>query len=380
MPIDDTGNVIRARVENPEDFKPDSFRFIDIDKPNGIRAVIGIKKGKTKTSIQSYIFSKSSGWTIPKVKKWMEDHKLKVKDDHITDEKMEENTLKQEEKVVEEKQEDKVVESIDTITVEEKEVKEEVVEEKTETIEGKASVTAEAPTYSTIYDDKKNIIDYQNVKIEGYANTFEIDRGNDLVVPGAFKGTIDEYMKNPILLIDHNRSTEDAVGKVTAIAEDNVGLKITALISNAPALKDLRFKIAEGILKTFSIGGLFKMIFADDPKVDPNIIKSVALREISIVTVPMNQSSLFKVRSENSYLSKDEFTTILKDELSLIMKKTEGEKVKNKEVDPTVEVEEKTETTIKEEEKVETTAKVEDKKLITYITYKNGDRLKLKKD
>ena len=162
--------------------------------------------------------------------------------------------------------------------------------------EGTFSIKAEKPSYETIKDAAGNIIDYKNVKLDGYANTFNMDRGGELVIPGSFADHLEEFLSNPILLVDHVRDTGFAAGQVQSAYEDNIGLKITAMLSNSPSekMKDIRFKAVERILRTFSIGG----IFHGQALGDKVVINKVELREVSIVTVPMNKESLFEVKSE----------------------------------------------------------------------------------
>lgn len=169
-----------------------------------------------------------------------------------------------------------------------------------EKFDGRFAIKADVPTFDTI-KNKDIIIDYQNVKIEGYANTFNIDRGGEQVIPGAFAAHLDEYLSNPVLLVDHVRDTDFVAGKVETAYEDETGLKITARLSNSPSEKsrDLRFKVAEGMLRTFSIGGLFHAKAAGEKL----LLYKVEVREISIVTVPMNKESLFKVKSDSHSLN-----------------------------------------------------------------------------
>lgn len=167
---------------------------------------------------------------------------------------------------------------------------------KSESIEGKFDIPADEPTYTVVKDKDGRIIDYLDVKIEGYANTFELDRGGDLSIPGCFLEHLGEYKENPILLADHERMTTHAIGRVFSAYEDDKGLKVSARLSNAPDVKNVRYKVAERILKTFSIGGLFNIIFGKDK----NYIDKIELREISIVAVPMNRRSVFEVKNDKA--------------------------------------------------------------------------------
>lgn len=158
-----------------------------------------------------------------------------------------------------------------------------------------------------IKDADGKVIDYQNVRIKGYLSTFEgmteMDRQGDTVMPGAFRDTIPKFMQNPVLLMDHRNSVSTIAGKFTSMKEDRNGLAFEAQISNAPGLSDLRFKVAEGMLVTTSMGGLFH--FAEGGR---KIFK-VDLYEGSLVAIPANPDARFTVRSlndeEREYLESD---------------------------------------------------------------------------
>lgn len=129
-----------------------------------------------------------------------------------------------------------------------------------------------------------------SLTIEGYANTVDRDRVGDIVLPEAFKATLPEYLKNPILLYMHN--WERPIGTVVETKIDERGLWIKAVISNAAAVADIRTQISEGILKTFSIG--YNELDSDyDKKTETRIIRQLELLEISIVTIPANPAALF---------------------------------------------------------------------------------------
>jgi len=49
----------------------DSFRTITLSKEEGIKAIIGRLKGKTTTTVQSYLFDKSK-WSVSDAKKWVQ--------------------------------------------------------------------------------------------------------------------------------------------------------------------------------------------------------------------------------------------------------------------------------------------------------------------
>lgn len=150
--------------------------------------------------------------------------------------------------------------------------------------------------WTAVTDDHKRIIDYLDVEFEGYASTFEKttprDRDGDYVIPGAFDATIAEFQKNPVMLTDHNNSVEDIAGRYVKIGVDSKGLTVRGRMSNSPhpCMVHKRCLVAEGNLRTLSIGGFF--YYAADGRG----IQEVLLFEISLVAIPANPDAIFQVR------------------------------------------------------------------------------------
>lgn len=67
--LDITDRYIRARQVEPDMFLPNSFKTIRLAP--GVKAIIGRKKGETKTSIQSVLFDKKR-FTPEKAKVWLD--------------------------------------------------------------------------------------------------------------------------------------------------------------------------------------------------------------------------------------------------------------------------------------------------------------------
>ena len=95
------------------------------------------------------------------------------------------------------------------------------------------------------------------------------------------------------------------IGRVNNITVDKKGIFVEASVSDAAekqhAIKTL---IKDGVLKSFSVG--FRIKDADyDKRSDTFVIKDLELLEISVVSVPANQNSLFSIRksfeSDDSY-------------------------------------------------------------------------------
>lgn len=68
---DVTENYVRMRQRDPGEFEDDSLRTITLNERDGIRAVIGKLKGETSTTVQSYLFDRSKGWTSERAKAWV---------------------------------------------------------------------------------------------------------------------------------------------------------------------------------------------------------------------------------------------------------------------------------------------------------------------
>lgn len=146
-------------------------------------------------------------------------------------------------------------------------------------------------------DDNKSLI------IEGFANTTSKDRAGDIILDSAWlsEKALTNYTKNPIILAFHDHSKP--IGKMIGHEVNPLGLRIKAEIS--PAAGDVHQLIKDGVLQAFSVG--FRVLDADfDPVTDIFVIKDLELHEISVVSVPCNQDSIFQV--SKSFESDEEFT------------------------------------------------------------------------
>jgi HK97 family phage prohead protease len=149
---------------------------------------------------------------------------------------------------------------------------------------------------TVVQDDMKQVIDFKDIKLDGLASTFSTltpaDRDGDVIGDNAFDKTIRQFLKNPVMLIDHQNSVNNIAGSFKKLRSSQRGLEVEAEVSNAPELRKIRFLIGEGHLKAFSIGGLFK--FSDN---NPRLVEEIELFEISLVAVPANPDALFEARS-----------------------------------------------------------------------------------
>jgi HK97 family phage prohead protease len=77
---DETDDMIRHRIREPDTFEEGSFRTVTIkkDKPR-VKAVMGKLKGEDTMTVQTVLFPKEDEWTVEKAKAWIKDHPDLVK-------------------------------------------------------------------------------------------------------------------------------------------------------------------------------------------------------------------------------------------------------------------------------------------------------------
>lgn len=128
----------------------------------------------------------------------------------------------------------------------------------------------------------------ESIFIEGYASTVDIDRSGDVVPKSVWEAGIQNYLKNPIILAQHDY--DDPIGRMTDYRVDDKGLWVKARISSAA--EEVFGLIKDKILTAFSIG--FRIMDAEyNSAAEVFVIKELELVEISVVSVPCNQNTLF---------------------------------------------------------------------------------------
>jgi len=130
--------------------------------------------------------------------------------------------------------------------------------------------------------------DIVSIFIEGYASTTDIDRSGDVVPKSVWEAGIQNYLKNPIILCQHDY--DDPIGRMVDYRVDDKGLWVKARISSAA--EEVFGLIKDKILTAFSIG--FRIMDAEyNSAAEVFVIKELELVEISVVSVPCNQNTLF---------------------------------------------------------------------------------------
>ena len=133
--------------------------------------------------------------------------------------------------------------------------------------------------------------DSDQYTFEGYGAVYNnVDAGHDIIVPGAFSGTLAKAQAGqmPKMLWQHDPS--QPIGAWTALASESKGLHVKGKILPSVA------KGAEvyALMKEKAVDGLSIGYVTKDFERDGGIrkLKSLNLFEISVVTFPMNAEAL----------------------------------------------------------------------------------------
>ena len=133
----------------------------------------------------------------------------------------------------------------------------------------------------------------------GYAARFNnIDQGGDKIVNGAFDASIKKRGAGGIKLLNQHRPGEP-IGIIKSIESNNKGLKISGkLLLSIEKGREVYEMMKAGILDAMSIGySMGPRDFSYDG--DVRVLKKVDVREISVVTFPMNESArITRVKSD----------------------------------------------------------------------------------
>lgn len=146
---------------------------------------------------------------------------------------------------------------------------------------------------------------------EGYASTFgNLDQGNDIAVSGCFRNSLIEVPINKVkLLWQHDPRT--VIGKWIEAREDAKGLWVRGrlflkLIKGAEAYELLK----EGAVDGLSIG--YRTVeFEWDNDREVRRLKRVELREVSLVTFPMNEQATVSLVKNGTLPTEREFEQFL---------------------------------------------------------------------
>jgi HK97 family phage prohead protease len=149
-----------------------------------------------------------------------------------------------------------------------------------------------------------------SVNIRGLASTNSMDRVGDVINHDAWtkSGGLENFEKNPIILFNHDYNKP--IGRATSMEVNTEGLELGAKISkSAGEIKDL---IKDGVLGAFSVGFRVKDAVYNE-ETDGLEIKDAELFEVSVVSVPANQTAMFSLaKSFDSDKEYQEFKNLFK--------------------------------------------------------------------
>jgi HK97 family phage prohead protease len=151
-------------------------------------------------------------------------------------------------------------------------------------------------------------------EFQGYASVFNtVDADGDVIVPGAFKQTIQEHQERgtmPKMLWQHD--FREIVGKFTEMSEDENGLMVTGhFITDVAKGREAYALMKAGVLDSMSVG--FNIVDAGpgESRSMGRVIQNVDLWEVSLVTWGANPDA--KVTNVKARQGIREFETFLRD-------------------------------------------------------------------
>jgi HK97 family phage prohead protease len=159
--------------------------------------------------------------------------------------------------------------------------------------------------------------------ISGIANANVVDRMQERLDPRGIE--VEPYMRNAQLLAHH--SYYHPIGQVEQLDIQEDGVHFSGWIGDpskgaelTPMQKEIRSLVAQGVLKTVSVGFIPKKVRAplygeNGVLQEPAVIESWELLELSVVAVPANQDSVFEMRG---YKTGEDSGTVKPEENQLV--------------------------------------------------------------
>ena len=208
---------------------------------------------------------------------------------------------------------------------------------------------------------------YNWLQFEWYASTKDLDRGRDVIMPEAFRNSIEQFMENPIIFLQHD--SNKAIGTIIEATIDDVWLYVKGIVKTD---KDNIFQdLRTGVIKTMSFGyRITEYETIDTPDWVYRQINWLELFEVSLVSVPMNPKAKIKSKKEllEKWLNDEEYAKnfqISKNDEYTLYKSIEDLRIKSEDLVEKEEVVEEKEKIIEEKEEI--------KEEITEVEEENTD-------
>lgn len=135
---------------------------------------------------------------------------------------------------------------------------------------------------------KADAVDMNERTFAGYASTWDLDQGGDLITKGAFTKTINEAGGRVKVLWQHS----EPIGRPLSMEEDEKGLFVTAKISKTRLGDEALELMKDGVLDRMSIGYRIPEGKSEYNADGIRIIRELKLLEFSVVTFPMNEAAV----------------------------------------------------------------------------------------
>ena len=135
---------------------------------------------------------------------------------------------------------------------------------------------------------KADDVDSDKRVISGYASTYDLDQGGDIIVRGAFQKTLETGASRVKVLWQHDSKTP--IGRPNRMTEDENGLYVESYIAKTRQGDEALELAREGIIDSMSIGYMVNDSEYKDDGI--RLIKELTLMEYSLVTWPMNESAV----------------------------------------------------------------------------------------
>lgn len=154
-------------------------------------------------------------------------------------------------------------------------------------------------------------------EFEGYASVFgNRDRGDDIVMPGAFTKTLKRLPIEKVKMLWYH-DPRDVIGKWLEAEEDKRGLKVKGRLNLKVAkAAELHALMTDGAVDGMSIGYRPNR-WEDDRTTGARKLIEIELAEISLVTFPMNESALVRRVKSGRLPTKRDLEDMLKRDAGL---------------------------------------------------------------
>lgn len=149
------------------------------------------------------------------------------------------------------------------------------------------------------------------IYIGGHVSTIDKDSYGDIIPTSSWtEMALARFKNNPIILLNHDKNMPIGKALSNEIKVTEKGLYMVIAIDKTVHVAG---QIKKGILKTFSIGFILKDYNYNQP-LDAWILTNIELYEVSVVTIPANETAVFdylkSLNNNEKMKEKDEKTAL----------------------------------------------------------------------